>query len=113
MKTVLAPQRTMHTSKTAKTKNKHRGGSFEAFLKEDGLLEEVQAVALKRALAIKVSDLMEKRKLSKTAMTAEVRTSRVAIHRFLDPKNTSVTPATLKRAGKSLGRKIKIELVAA
>jgi hypothetical protein len=39
-------------------------------------------------------------------------TSRAAIHRLLDPENTSVTLATLKRAARSL-RKVKIELAPA
>ncbi|MEO6970404.1 MAG: helix-turn-helix domain-containing protein [Chthoniobacterales bacterium] len=101
----------MPTSKTVKTKNKHRGSSLEDFLKEDGILEEVQAVALKRAVALKLHDLMKKKKLSKSAMAAEMRTSRAALHRLLDPENTSVTLATINRAARSLGRKVKIELV--
>jgi len=91
----------------------HRGSSFREFLREDGMLEEVQAVALKRAVALKVYDLMKKKKLSKSALAAEMRTSRAAIHRLLDPQNTSVTLATLNRAARSLGQKVKIELVAA
>ena len=79
---------------------------------KDGMLEEVQAVALKRAVALKVYDL-KKKKLSKSALAAEMRTSRAAIHRLLDPQNTSVTLATLNRAARSLGQKVKIELVAA
>ena len=77
------------------------------------MLEEVQAVALKRALALKVDDLMRKKKLSKSALAAEMRTSRAAIHRLLDPQNTSISLATLNRAARSLGQKVKIELVAA
>ena len=109
----LALQRKMRTSKPVKTRNKHRGSSFREFLREDGMLEEVQAVALKRAVALKVYDLMKKKKLSKSALAAEMRTSRAAIHRLLDPQNTSVTLATLNRAARSLGQKVKIELVAA
>jgi antitoxin HicB len=103
----------MRTSKRVKTKNKHQGSSFREFLRKEGMLEEVQAVALKRALALKVDDLMKKKKLSKSALAAEMRTSRAAIHRLLDPQNTSVTLATLNRAARSLGQKVKIELVAA
>jgi hypothetical protein len=51
---VLAPQRKMHTSKPVKTRNKHRGSSFRDFLREDGMIEEVQAAALKRAVVLKV-----------------------------------------------------------
>jgi antitoxin HicB len=103
----------MPTSRTAKNRNKHHGSSFEDFLKEDGLFEDVQAAALKRALALKVNNLMKKKRLSKSAMAAAMRTSRAAVHRLLDPENTSVTLATLNRAARSLGRKVKIDLVAA
>jgi HTH-type transcriptional regulator/antitoxin HigA len=40
------------TSKAARNKNKHRGSSFESFLKKDGLHEEVQVAALKRAVRV-------------------------------------------------------------
>ena len=103
----------MPTSKAARNKNKHRGSSFESFLKKQGLHEEVHAAALKRAVALKVHDLMKQKRVNKTAMAARMRTSRAAIHRLLDPENTSVTLATLNRAARSLGRKVKIELVAA
>ena len=99
----------MSTSRTPK--NKHRGSSFEKFLKSEGLHEEVQAAALKRAVALKLDDLMKKNQVNKSALAVQMRTSRAAIHRLLDPKNTSVTLATLTRAARSLGRKVKIELV--
>jgi len=103
----------MRTSKVVRNRNRHRGGSFRDFLRKEGMIEEVQAAALKRAVALKVHDLMKKKKLSKSALAAEMRTSRAAVHRLLDPANTSVTLATLNRAARSLGQKVKIELVAA
>jgi DNA-binding Xre family transcriptional regulator len=103
----------MPTSKAARYKNKHRGSSFESFLKKDGLREEAHATALKRAVALKLDDLMKKKRVNKSAMAAQMRTSRAAIHRLLDPENTSITLATLNRAARSLGRKVKIELVPA
>ena len=103
----------MPTSKSAKNRNKHRGSSVRDFLKQDGILEDVEAAALKRALAMKVADLMERRNFNKSALAAEMRTSRAAINRILDPENTSVTLTTLNKVAKSLGRKLKIELVPA
>src|SRR5438045_9731615 len=100
-------------SHVVKTRNKHRGSNFRNFLRKEEMIEEVQAAALKRAVALKVHDLMNKKNLSKSALAAEMRTSRAAIHRLLDPENTSVTLATLNRAARSLGQQIKIELVAA
>jgi len=103
----------MPTSKAARRKNKRRGSGFENFLKKEGLHEEVHAAAIKRAVALKVDDLMKQKRMNKSGMAARMRTSRAAIHRLLDPENTSVTLATLNRAARSLGRKVKIELVAA
>ena len=103
----------MPTSKAAKNKNKHRGSSFAGFLKKEGLYEKVHALALKRALAMEINDLMKQKRINKSVMAAQMRTSRAVVHRLLDPENTSVTLATLNRAARSLGRKVKIELVAA
>lgn len=103
----------MPTLKAAKTRNKYRGSSLQDFLKEDGLLEEVEVAALKRALALKVADLMDQQDLNKTKMAVEMRTSRAAINRILDPENTSVTLTTLNKVARSLGRKLKIELIPA
>src|SRR5438034_5989451 len=66
----------MHTLKTLKTRNKHRGSSFEDFLKQEGLLENVQAAAFKRALALKVNDMMKEKRMNKSAMAARMRTAR-------------------------------------
>jgi DNA-binding Xre family transcriptional regulator len=103
----------MPTSKTSKTRNKHRESSFDDFLKQEGLLENVQAAAFKRALVLKVNDMMKEKRMNKSAIVARMRTSRAAVHRMLDAKNTSVTLATLNRAARSLGCKVKIEFVPA
>ena len=103
----------MPTAKQKKTKNPHDGSSLDDFLKEDGFFEEVQAAALKRAFALKLTDLMEEQQVTKTSLAGQMRTSRAALDRLLDPANTSVTLATLTRAARALGRKVKIELVPA
>ena len=54
-------------AKTTKV-NPHAGSSFDDFLKEDGIYEEVQARALKRALAKQLMDSMQSGKLSKVSM---------------------------------------------
>jgi hypothetical protein len=51
----------MPTSKAPRNKNKHRGSTFENFLKKDGLHEQVHAAALKRAVALKLNDLMKEK----------------------------------------------------
>ncbi|MBC8040197.1 MAG: XRE family transcriptional regulator [Opitutaceae bacterium] len=93
-------------------KNIHAGSDFDDFLKADGVLQEVEARAIKRALALQVHDLMVKRKFTKSTMSARMATSRAALDRLLDADNTSVTLGTLNKAAKALGRRVKIELVA-
>lgn len=76
----------------------HIGSSFDDFLKEEGILAETTSVALKRVLAWKVAQAMEKKGLSKSEMARAMGTSRAALDRFLDPENTSVTLNTMERA---------------
>jgi DNA-binding Xre family transcriptional regulator len=96
-----------------KDKNPHAGSDFDDFLKEEGIFDEVEARALKRALALSVQDLMAKKKLTKTSMAVRMSTSRAAVNRLLDSTNTSVTLGTLNKAAKALGKKVRIELVSA
>lgn len=91
--------------------NKHKGSDFDAFLKEEGLAAEVEAVAAKRVLAYQFELAMKKRHLSKVAMAKRMETSRSALDRLLDPENSSVTLQTLERAATVLGKKLRISLV--
>ena len=81
-----------------KKRNKHIGSSLEDFLKEEGVLEETRAVALKETLAWQVQQAMEKGKTSKAEMARRMNTSRAALDRLLDPGNVSVTLQTPRRA---------------
>lgn len=44
----------------SKRKNEYMGSSFDDFLGEDGLLEECEAVAIKRVLAWQLQEEMKK-----------------------------------------------------
>lgn len=94
-------------------KNIHRGSNFRDFLKEEGILEEVEERAMKQVLALQLADLLKKNMLTKSEMAARMKTSRAAVDRLLDANNPSVTLATLGKAARALGRKVKIELVPA
>jgi antitoxin HicB len=94
-----------------KKRNRHIGSSLEDFLKEEGVLEETRAVALKETLAWQVRQAMEKDKISKVEMARRMNTSRAALDRFLDPGNASVTLQTLTRAAHAVGRDLRVELV--
>lgn len=92
-------------------KNKHLGSSFDDFLEEEGLYAEIEIVAVKRVLAAKIEQLMEKLELSKTDMASKMHTSRSSLDRLLDPENTSVTLDTLARAAKAVGQRLDINLI--
>ncbi len=94
------------------TKKKRRiGSSFDDFLKEDGIYEEVTARAIKRVIARQLDALMRDQGVTKTALAKRMRTSRAQLDRLLDPKNESVTLATLTRAARAVGRRLHMELV--
>jgi antitoxin HicB len=94
-----------------KKRNKHIGSSLDDFLKEEGVLEETRAIALKEAFAWQVQQAMEKGNISKVEMARRMKTSRAALDRFLAPGNSSVTLQTLTRAARAIGRDLRIELV--
>lgn len=93
------------------TTNPYIGSSLDDLLEEDGILEEVEAIAIKRVLACLVQQLMQEKGLTKTAMAQEMNTSRASLDRFLDPENTSVTLNTMVNASKAVGKRLRIELV--
>lgn len=90
--------------------NIHLGSSFDDFLKEEGLLADAEATAIKRVVAYQIEQEMQKSNLSKTALALKMHTSRSALDRLLDPRNVSVTLQTLERAALALGKRLKVEL---
>ena len=88
----------------------HLGSNFDDFLAEEGLLEQTESIAIKRALAYQVEQLMQEQNLSKTEMSRRMKTSRAALERLLDPTNQSVTLQTLDRAARALGKHLQISL---
>ena len=86
------------------------GSNFDEFLSEEGLLEDVTAVAVKRYIAYQLAAKMDETNLSKAEMARRMETSRSALDRLLDPDNSSVTLQTLQSAVQALGGRLKIEL---
>lgn len=84
------------------------GSSFESFLEEEGILEEVDAVAIKRVIAWQLKQEMDARHISKKAMAERLDTSRSQVDRLLDPANAAVHLTTITRAARVLGLRLKI-----
>jgi len=91
-------------------RNPHTGSRFDDFLKEDGHFEEVQAKALKRALAEQLEESMHAAKLTKLDMARKMATSRSQLDRILDPSNVSVQLDTLIKAARALDKEIEIKI---
>ncbi|HWP26967.1 MAG TPA: XRE family transcriptional regulator [Xanthobacteraceae bacterium] len=87
------------------------GSSFDEFLKDEGIYEEVTARAIKRVLARQLAALMQAERLTKSEFAKRMRTSRAQLDRLLDPENDSVTLGTLSRAAHAVGRQLRVELV--
>ncbi len=87
------------------------GPSFDDFLKQEGIYEEVTASAIKRVIAWQLETLMRQERLSKTELARRMKTSRAQLDRVLDPENDSVTLGTLTRAARAVGRNLRMELV--
>lgn len=94
------------------SKNKHIGSSFDEFLESEGLLEESEALAIKRVIAWQVAEAMKAAKVSKAALAKKMHTSRSQLDRVLDESDTGLTLETLSRAATALGYRVKVDLVA-
>ena len=92
------------------TTNPHFGSSFEDFLKEQGIYEEVTNHAIKRVLAWQIEQAMKAEGISKAEMARRMHTSRTQLDRLLDPDNDKVQLDTVQRAAAAVGRKLKLEL---
>ncbi|HUJ72445.1 MAG TPA: hypothetical protein VLZ30_09380 [Verrucomicrobiae bacterium] len=97
--------------KRANGKYDHTGSTLDSFLEEQGIRDEVEAIAVKRVLAWQLSQAMKKQQKTKQAMARALRTSRSQLDRLLDPQNTAVTLDTVTRAAHALGKRLILRIV--
>ena len=88
----------------------HSGSTFDSFLEQEGIREEVEAVAIKRVLAWELEQAMKEQQKTKQAMAKQLHTSRSQLDRLLDPRNVSVTLDTITRAARALGKRVIIRV---
>jgi DNA-binding Xre family transcriptional regulator len=88
----------------------HTGSTLNSFLEEEGIREEVEAVAVKRVLAWQLERTMREQGRTKKSLAQDLRTSRTQLDRLLDPKNTSVSLATMARAAGALGKSLVVRI---
>jgi antitoxin HicB len=92
-------------------KKRNIGSSFDSFLRDENIYEEVSAAAVKRVLARQVEAAMKEKHFSKAEMARRMHTSRAALDRLLDPDYDAVTLNTLRKAAVAVGRELRLELV--
>ncbi|MCK6454817.1 MAG: helix-turn-helix domain-containing protein [Alphaproteobacteria bacterium] len=92
-------------------KNPHLGSSFESWLDEEGIREEVTAAAIKAVIARQLAQEMKRKRITKKRMAELMRTSRAQVDRLLDPENGSATIESLQRAARIVGRELRLALV--
>jgi antitoxin HicB len=92
-------------------KNPHIGSTFESWLDQEGIREEVTTAAIKAVLAHQLAEAMKAQGITKAAMADRMQTSRAQLDRLLNPNNSSVTLDTLQRAARIVGREIRLDLV--
>lgn len=90
--------------------NKHIGSTFDDFLDDEGIREDVENTAVKKIIAFGMRDAMREKGLTKTEMAARMGTSRAAVDRLLNPLNDSVTLASLTKAADVLDKKIILRI---
>ena len=88
----------------------HIGSNFDDFLKQEGLLAECEAGALKRVVAWQLEQEMKRRKISRAKLASRMNTSRAALDGLFSKDHSSVTLQLLEETALALGRKLKVEL---
>ncbi|MCZ4283143.1 helix-turn-helix transcriptional regulator [Kiloniella laminariae] len=90
--------------------NIHRGSSFDDFLAEDGILEEVTELAAKRVIALSVARSMAEQKISKAELARRMNTSPNQVYRVLNETDTGISLHTIMQAAKATGSRVRITI---
>jgi len=88
------------------------GSGFDDFLKEEGIHEELEEIALLRVFAWKIQEAMQAKAITKSEMAKRMNTSRSQLDRLLEPTSDKVELATLARAAEAVGGKLSLDLLA-
>jgi DNA-binding Xre family transcriptional regulator len=89
----------------------HSGSSLDSFLEEEGILDQVETVAIKRVIAWQLAEAMKAGKISKKSMAERMGTSRSQLDRLLDPENSAVHLETIARAARAVGKRLRMEMI--
>ncbi len=91
--------------------NPRIGETFESFLRDEGIHDDVVSTAIKRTLALQIEHEMAAQNISKAEMARRMKTSATQLSRLLDPENDRVQLDTLVKAASAVGRSLSVSLV--
>jgi antitoxin HicB len=94
-------------------KKAHVGSTLESLFEETGEIGEVRALAVKKMIVEQYLAAMNERKLTVSALSRRMSTSRAAVKRLLDPNSKGVTLDSLGRAAAALGKDLQVRLIPA
>lgn len=91
-------------------KKEHIGSDLDDFLKQEGLLAECEAGALKRVVTWQLEQEMKRRRITRAKLAIRMKTNRNTLNRLFSENDSAVSLQLLEQAALALGRKLKVEL---
>lgn len=88
----------------------HLGSSFDDFLVEEGMYEDVKSEALASVL-VWLQEEMDNQHVTKTELAKRMGTSRSQLDRLLQGEMEDIRFGTFFKAAQALGKEVKITLV--
>lgn len=90
--------------------NPHFGSSLDDFLRDEGILEDVNEAAAREVIAWQIRTKMESEHISKAELARRMETSRSQVDRILAGNDPGIRLDTLERAAAAVGCALHIEL---
>src|SRR5258708_30826481 len=81
---------------------RHTGSTFDSFLEEEGIREEVEAVAVKSVISWQLGETMRKKKKTKQALARELNKRRSQLDPLLDSEKAPRSLYTIDRGPPAL-----------
>jgi antitoxin HicB len=91
-------------------KKEHIGSDLDDYLKQEGLLAECEAGALKRVVTWQIEQEMKRLRITRAKLASRMKTNRNTLNRLFSENDSSVSLQLLEQAALALGRKLKVEL---
>ena len=88
----------------------HVGSDLDDFLKQEGLLAECEAGALKRVVAWQLEQEMKRRRITRAKLASRMKTNLTTLNGLFSANDSAVSLQLLEQAALALGRKLKVEL---